>query len=78
MNTEAPNMGDSSLPSIELNVPIPSRSVWAELLKKMKVGDSFSCTVGQAASARVQALKIGITVESRTIKPNQVRVWRTK
>jgi hypothetical protein len=61
---------------IEKNIPIPSLSKYAEQLKTVEVGDSWTCTLTEAASYRAQARALGYSVKSRTINPNEVRLWR--
>lgn len=65
-------------PSIEKNIPIPSRSKWGDVVAKMKVGDSVLVTMTEAAALRSQARMCGMQVVARTMQPNQVRVWRTQ
>lgn len=75
----APLTGSASLGvSVEHAIPIPPRSKWAAVLNEMEVGDSVLVTMTELTAIRAQAWKLGMAVVSRTIKPNQCRVWRTK
>jgi hypothetical protein len=65
-------------PPIEKEIPIPSRSKWGDVVAKMEVGDSVLVTMTEASAVRSQARMGGMSVMSRTIEPNRVRVWRTK
>ncbi len=63
---------------IESGIEIPPRSKWASVLREMKVGDSTVTTIAECSAIRAQAWKLGMAVESRTVEPNKIRVWRTK
>lgn len=67
---------------VDKGIPIPprQRSKWADLLKKMAVGDSFmvqSCGERDCA-LRANCCKHGIKVVSRKINGEGYRIWRTK
>jgi hypothetical protein len=63
---------------IEQNIPMPPRSKWAKVISEMNIGDSVVLTTNETMALRNQAKSMGMDVASRIIKPNQLRVWRTK
>lgn len=66
---------------IESNVPIPSggrKGHTIELLKKLKVGDSFVVPKIYRANISNIATQIKMKVATRSVNNEMVRIWRTK
>ncbi len=78
--TASQGLPDMLKPSAEIehDIPIPPRSKWSAVLEKMNEGDSVLLNFSDATAIRAQARFNGIKVVSRTVAPNQMRVWRVK
>lgn len=66
---------------IEKNVPIPEHTIYnkdgmANVMRKMKVGDSFECSESERNSAHTTARYVGIKIITRRQMDGTYRVWR--
>jgi len=66
---------------IEHGIPITKCSasgIYVHELRKMKPGDSFIVDGSKRSNAMLAAARIGISVVSRKVDKNTVRIWRVK
>ncbi len=65
---------------IESGVPIPSVSngggAWADAMRAMAVGDSFTFPSGMVANMHTRSRRLGIKVTMRAAGNGEHRVWR--
>lgn len=65
--------------NIEKGIPIPERAAKgaiAEVLRAMKPGDSFVCTIPEVDNVRASAQNLKVKISARRIDgTNNSRVW---
>lgn len=64
--------------NIENNIPIPEnrKQGLTEIIKALKIGDSFIMPLDERAKAVPTAKQIGYKVMTRKISDTEARIWR--
>ena len=68
---------------IEKGIPLPeskyeTKNPLVLIMKKMKNGDSFLCSIGRRSNLFYCARKAHIVISTRNVDESQIRVWRIK
>lgn len=67
---------------LEHGIPIPERRAragkWIDLLRSMKVGDSFTIPYAMRTFPSGVSQRIGVKVTTRKLDEKTMRVWRVK